>query len=237
VVVGTSYVVTTGQAAGSEGYQVGVLDLSNGKNDWFSSPGCFAPNADEVPPVVVGEVVMGFGCDSVGNPLLEGLNIATGAVLWTLPATGWVPQRGDLAGSAGAHLYATDPAGTVEDLDPLTGHVEYSLSGAVSVLAVDTSRVYATCGPKGGFVCAYNIGTGALDWENKTVPAGTVLAAEADGVLYLGSGAALSAATGRLIKQIWSSATPATWLAVGDGRIAVVPAGSAAVSLYGLPGS
>jgi hypothetical protein len=63
------------------------------------------------------------------------------------------------------------------------------------------------------------------------------LTAEADGVLYLGSGAALNAATGRLIKQIWSSAMPATWLAVGDGQIAVVPAGSAAVSLYGLPGS
>jgi outer membrane protein assembly factor BamB len=237
VVVGTSYVVTTGEAAGADGYNIEVLDLSDGKNAWNSFPGCFAPDADQVPPVVVDEVVMGYGCNSLDDPVLEGMSLATGTVLWTLPATGWIPQRGDLAGSAGAHLYATDPAGTVDDLNPLTGRVEYSLSRAVSVLAVDTSHVYATCGASGRYVCAYSIGTGTLDWENKTVPAGTVLAAEADGVLYLDSGEALNAATGKAIKQIWSSAQPATWLAVGDGRIAEVPAGSAAVDLYGLPGS
>jgi outer membrane protein assembly factor BamB len=235
VVVGTSYVVTTGEAAGSEGYNLTVLHLSNGANAWNSSPGCFGPFVNPTPPVIVGLVVMGYGCDSHGNPVLQGMNIATGAVLWKLP-TGWVAQRGDLAGSAGAHLYATGPSGTVAGLNPLTGHVQYSLSQAVNVLAVDTARVYATCGTSGHDVCAYNIGTGALAWENKTLPAATVLAAEADGVLYLDSGQALSAATGQLIKQIWSPSQPATEIAVGDGRIAVVTTDPETVGLYGLPG-
>ena len=230
VVVGTSYVVTTGVAAGSEGYNLTVLKLSNGKNVWSSDPGCFPP--DQAPPVVVDQVVMGYGCDIRGNDVLEGMDIATGAVLWTLP-TGWIAQRGDLAGSAGAHLFATSPSGTVDDLNPLTGQVGYSLSRAVSVLAVDTSRVYATCGTSG--LCAYNIGTGTLEWR-ATKPSGTTFAAEADGVLYLNSGEALNASTGQGIKKIWSVYPPVSEMAVGDGRIAVIAAEPRLVDLYGLPG-
>lgn len=63
------------------------------------------------------------------------------------------------------------------------------------------------------------------------------IAAEADGVLYLGTGQALNAATGRVIKTLWSSSnsTTATALAVGDGRIAVVTE-PRILDLYGLPG-
>ena len=50
-------------------------------------------------------------------------------------------------GSAGKNLYVTNPSGAVVDLNPLTGQVKYMLSDqAVNVLAVDASRLYATCG-------------------------------------------------------------------------------------------
>ena len=155
-------------------------------------------------------------------------------MLWSLPS-GWTPQRGDLSGSAGKHLYARNPSGAVVALNPQTGNVQYSLSNAVKVLAVDASRVYATCGSQGQYVCAYNISTGAFEWQN-TRFGSPALAAEADGVLYLDSGVALNAATGQRIKTApFISASRATALAVGDGRIAVI-SDPRVLDLYGLPG-
>ena len=108
---------------------------------------------------------------------------------------------------------------------------------AAKVLAVDTSRVYATCGRL--HVCAYNINTGAREWGSAELNAPPGLAAEADGVLYLDLGTALNAATGKIITTIWGSAVfavhPATAFAVGDGRIAVVT-DPRVLDLYGLPG-
>lgn len=147
----------------------------------------------------------------------------------------WTLQRGDLSGSAGKHLYVTNPSGTVEALNPRTGQLQYSLSEAVNVLAVDASRVYASCGSQGQYACAYNIGTGVLEWQN-THPYSPKLAAEAGGVLYLDSGAALNAATGKVIKTLPLDSPPATALAVGDGRIAAVTT-PRVIDLYGLPGS
>ena len=79
---------------------------------------------------------MSCGCDSEGNPTIQASNLATGAVVWSLPGR-WTLQRGDLSGSAGRHLHATNPAGTVVSLNPQTGHAQYSLAPAVRVLAVD----------------------------------------------------------------------------------------------------
>jgi hypothetical protein len=155
-------------------------------------------------------------------------------MVWSL-AGGWEAQSGDLSGSAGSHLYATDPTGTVEDLNPATGQEEYALSGAHAVLAVDTARVYATCGSSQPFgVCAYNIGDGALEWQDNY---SVSLAAEADGVLYLDSGVALNAATGKVVKTLWSARNEtASELAVGNGRIAVV-SDPRVLDLFGLNGS
>ena len=63
------------------------------------------------------------------------------------------------------------------------------------------------------------------------------LVAEAAGVLYLDSGFALNAGTGQYITTIWQSPSnsPATALAVGDGRIAVVSE-PRILDLYGLRG-
>ncbi len=173
-------------------------------------------------PLVVGLQVISYGCDSQSNAAMQAFSLAAGKMAWSL--SGWTFQSGDLSGAAGKHLYATSPTGTVDSLNPLTGKVEYSLSQAVTVLAVDLSRVYATCGSGGKFVCAYNVNTGAREWQDTTLGSKPALAAEADGVLYLDFGAALNAKTGKVIKTLWTkfNGAPATAIAVGQGRIAVV---------------
>ena len=171
------------------------------------------------------------------NAAIQALSLGAGKLAWS--RSGWTFQSGDLSGATGKHLYATSPTGTVDSLNPLTGKTEYSLSQAVTVLAVDLSRVYATCGSSGKFVCAYNINTGAREWQDTTLGSKTALAAEADGVLYLDFGAALNASTGKVIKTLWTKfngTTAATAIAVGQGRIAVVT-NPRVLDLYGLKGS
>ena len=225
------YVVTAGEDAA--GYFTDVVNLSNGKLVW-SGGECYSTGA--ILPVVAGQQVISYGCGKGGNTAMQAFSLAAGKMAWSLP--GWTFQSGDLSGATGKHLYATSPAGTVDSLNPLTGKVEYSLKQAVTVLAVDLSRVYATCGSGGKFVCAYNISTGAQEWQNTTLPSTTALAAEADGVLYLDFGDALNASTGKVIKTIWTKfhGKSATSIAVGDGRIAVV-ANPLILDLYGLKGS
>jgi outer membrane protein assembly factor BamB len=226
-----SFVLAEGtDAAGSN---VAVFNISSGKVVWSS--GCGFRSA---PPLVVGTLVMSYGCDSQQNPTIQARNLATGSVKWTQDGN-WTLQRGDRGSAAGTHLYATNPTGTVVDLNPQTGTVEYPLSNAVNVLAVDSSRVYATCGGQGQFVCGYNISTGALEWKNtRPMVIGTTIAAEADGVLYTPFGSALNAATGKIITQTWGVFTyrTVTAMAVGDGRIAVV-GDPRVLDLFGLPGS
>lgn len=223
-VIAKSYVITEG--ADAIGSVAQVFNLNNGSFVWSTQQGC--GNGGHA--VVVALVVMSNGCDSQGNASLEGNSLATGALLWTLPGN-WTIQRGDLSGSAGKHLYAINPSGTVVDLNPLTGQVGYSLNGAGTVQAVDTSRVYAACGSG---ICAYDINTGALDWQETQFTAS--LAAEADGVLYLQSGAVLNAATGHTITtRLGSYIRGASAIAVGDGRIAVVTVRQV-LDLFGLPG-
>jgi len=55
----------------------------------------------------------------------------------------------------------------------------------------------------------------------------------AGGVVYLGNGTVLRADTGRELKFLWSG--NASWLAVGNGRIAMV-ADPRVLDVYGLPG-
>lgn len=224
-----SYVLNVGDDGA--GYEVSALNVSTGNPAWSDVQNCgFGfPSA-----LVVGLLAMTYGCDANGEDI-QAQNLATGTVAWSLPGA-WTLQRGDLSGSAGQHLFATDPSGTVDALNPQTGQTEYSLSQAVNVLAVDASSVYASCGSGGKSVCAYALSTGALQWQrNDLVPLSTdQTAAEADGVLYLPTGQVLNAATGRRIKVLQSP----TAIAVGDGRIAIVNAADGRVlDLYGLAGS
>lgn len=228
-----SYVITGGLDA--VGVGVSVLNLGDGTLAWSSF--CPDPSSPDPTALVVDTLVLSYGCDSEGNnPTLDARNLATGVLAWSLPGF-WTAQRGDLSGSPGKHLYVTNPSGTVEDLDPSTGQVEYPLSQAVNVLAVDASRVYTTCGSQGQYVCAYNVSTGTLEWEDTQFTSAPALAAEADGVLYLDFGVALNAATGQVIKKFATGYTPAaTALAVGDGRIVASQPNSRVLDLFGLPG-
>jgi outer membrane protein assembly factor BamB len=231
-VVAGSDVITAG--ADAAGYFLNVLSLKNGKTIWANDNEC--PPDGSTSPLVVGALVMTYNCNSKSNPVVQASNLATGAVAWSLPGS-WEFQRGDRFSSLGTHLFATAPSGIVEALNPQTGQEEYSLNKAVSVLAVDTARVYATCGSKGEYVCGYNVSSGALEWQNRRLDNSATLAAEADGVLYLDFGQAVNAATGKVITQIWDSFdnSPTTALAVGDGRIAVV-SDPRVLDLFGLPG-
>jgi outer membrane protein assembly factor BamB len=232
VAVVGSYVIAAG--LDQDGGFVWVLNLSNGTLVWTNTS-C-TEDSNRVSPLVVGGLAItpNQTCDG-----FEARNLATGEISWNLPGSGpggYGFQAGDLSGTAGAHLYATDSAGTIWDVNPQTGKVEYSLSQAVYVLAVDQSRIYATCSIGGEYLCAYNIDTGAQEWLYPKNLSNWPIAAEADGVLYLGSGQALNAATGQVIKTLWSSSgTTATPLAVGDGRIAVVTE-PRILDLYGLKG-
>jgi hypothetical protein len=54
-------------------------------------------------------------------------------------------------------------------------------------------------------------------------------------VLYLDSGLVLNTGRGKTMATLWAADSPASGLAVGDGRIAVVSGGQV-LDLYGLPG-
>jgi outer membrane protein assembly factor BamB len=230
-VVDNGYVVAEGEdAAGDYTY---VLNLSTGKTAWDITSCDGGPSSVPV-PLAVDNLVMSTDCVNNGKPVIEANDLATGKVVWSLHGS-WRFQRGDLSGQ---QVYATSPAGAVVALNPQTGAVEYSLNQAGKVLAVDNSRAYTTC-RKGEGVCAYSVGTGALEWRDTQLSGTPRIAAEADGVLYLDFGVALNAATGKVIKAIWvpqSNRRPANAIAVGDGLIAV---GSEprVLDLFGLPGS
>jgi outer membrane protein assembly factor BamB len=229
-VVAQGYVVAAGESA-AEGSFFHVYNLNTGQLAWQNDVVDCLP--EDPVPLVVGSLAMLPSCDSQGNVMLEARNLSTGQLTWQQPGS-WGLQRGDFSG---AHLFATDPAGAVTALDPQTGQPQYMLSQAVNVLAVDNARAYATCGSQGRSVCAYNVNTGALEWQ-KTTP-GTQApwqAAEAGGVLYLNSaGVALNAATGNRIRYL--PIGKATALAVGDGRIAANSYSSYRIlDLFGLPG-
>jgi outer membrane protein assembly factor BamB len=225
--VSGSYIAAAGTSPGG-GQVVSVHQLATGALVWSRLTDECAPGT----VLVVAQMVISYGCTQSLAARVTARNIATGALAWSRTGN-WVLQRGDIGGTAGHHVYATSPSGTVVSLDPLTGTAQYSLPGAAGVLAVDTTRAYATCGGLG--VCAYSTATGARLWSTQPgfIPA---LAAEAGGVLYLDQGRALNAATGKTAASLWITSSPASALAVGDGRIAVVT-DPRVLDLYGPPGS
>jgi outer membrane protein assembly factor BamB len=226
MVVSGAYVVAAGDSPGT-GDVVSVRRLATGTAVWHRlTPSC-APGA----VLVVAQLVMSISCDQNHAGTLTARDLATGALAWSR-AGGWQLQRGDTNAAGGRHLYVTNPRGTVAGLSPLTGKTQYSLARATHVLAVDSSRAYATCGNLG--VCAYSTTTGRRRWHAQLSPA-PATATEAGGVLYLDQGLALNAGTGRTISALWSGGQ-ATSLVVGDGRIAVVT-DPRVLDLYGLPGS
>lgn len=136
----------------------------------------------------------------------------------------WVLQRGDCDTTAGRHLFATDPRGTVVSLDPLTGKDQYSLAGAANVLAVDASQAYAACGTNSVDVCAYDSAAAGLRWQIEPfLSPFPSPAAEAGGALCLDRGDALDTVTGKeLTAPAGVASRSPTALVVGDGQVAAV---------------
>jgi hypothetical protein len=227
MVVSGGYVAASGDSPGS-GNVVSVRRLTTGAQVWFRD----SNECDGRVVLVVAQVVLSHSCDLNNNETLVASKLSTGAKLWSLPGS-WALLRGDTDAASGRHVYATNPAGQIVGLDPLTGKTQYTLAGATSVLAVDNTRAYADCGSLG--VCAYNTTTGKQRWHSQpgVTPA---TAAEAGGVLYLDQGIALNTGTGQSITTLWAADLTARSLVVGDGRIAVIT-DPRVIDLFGLPGS
>ena len=225
--VSGSYIAAAGTSPGG-GQVVSVHQLTTGALVWSRTTDGCGPGT----VLVVAQLVISYGCTQSLAEKVTARGIATGALAWSKTGS-WVLLRGDAGGTVGRHLFAVNPSGTVVSLNPLTGTTQFSLADADDVLAADATRAYGNCGSLG--VCAYSTATGARLWSTQPgfIPA---LAAEAGGVLYLDQGNALNAATGKTITVLWNAIDPATALAVGDGRIAVVT-NPRVLDLYGLAGS
>jgi outer membrane protein assembly factor BamB len=227
LVISSGDVVAAGTSP-ADGQVVSVHKLTTGALVWYRTQGnqCDFGNV-----MVDAQVVIDYSCSAANPPVasLVGSNLATGARIWSLSGT-WQFQRGDTGTPAGRHVFATSPGGSVVSLDPLTGHTQYTLTGASTVFAVDASQAYASCGTH---ICAYDSATGSLRWQTQPSII-TALGAEAGGVLYADDGFALNAATGQtIVENLWLGT--ATSLVIGDGRIAVVT-DPRIIDLYGLPG-
>jgi hypothetical protein len=220
VVVSNGYVVSVGGTPGG-GQVITVRKVSNGATVWAQMP----DNDQASAALVVNGLVIQQEQSS-----LVAYNLATGVQAWSRVGS-WQPERGDRATAAAHHLYAVDPAGQVADLNPATGGTQRVLTGATSVLAVDGARAYAICGT--GHICAYSTSDGKQTWSLADTSG---LAAEAGGVLYLSDGKALNAATGKLLRQIFTYAPGASQLTIGEGRIAA-SLGATTLKLFGLSGS
>jgi len=225
MVVSGAFVAAAGSSPGG-GNVVSVRLLGTGAPVWHRATQECAPSA----VVVIANLVMSYRCSQTSAETLTANHLATGALAWSLHGL-WQIQRGNLGGTAGGHLYVTNPAGAVVGLNPATGTTQYTLSAATTVLAVDNAKAYADCGSLG--VCAYSTATGTRLWSAQPGLA-PGLAAEAGGVLYLDQGLALNSSTGQAITSLWNGT--ATALVIGDGRIASVT-DPRVLDLFGLHGS
>jgi hypothetical protein len=234
VVETAPYVVSVGSGSDTDsGFE--TRNLTTGKVVWATTNQC---NYGQ-PPAIVGGEVFEDRCDPAGAQHLSAYRLSDGSVTWSR-AGSYTIFRGNSDTSATAQLYVQKPDGAVVALSARTGAQLHRLSGATDVIAADHTRVYATCGTNGAEVCAFRKTTGALVWRVAQAVA-TVrtptssedpLIAVGGGVVYLDTGAALNAATGKALARLWTGST-ATSLAVGDGYL-VANTGDGKLRIYGL---
>ncbi|MBE7162997.1 MAG: PQQ-binding-like beta-propeller repeat protein [Williamsia herbipolensis] len=202
-----------------------VFSVQTGKEIW-STPGGQSANLCGVGNSIVHGLVFETVCTGgdAGHPKLRALDLATGKTVWTR-AGNFTVQRGDDDTAAGSHLYVTNPAGKTVDLDPATGATQARLAGAGPVVAVGPSQAYASCGDD---LCAYSTATGKLVWTSTVADTGSGAVVAGD-VVYLGSGVALNAATGKKVADV-----PAGPVAVGSGHLVTVDGAKSQVDVYGI---
>lgn len=198
-----------------------AFDLSTGKSLWHAERCDVSPQA-----LVVNGLAVFDACTANDAAVLVGADLRTGAHTWEGGPVDYL-YAGDRSGAGAQHLYTSNYGDDfITDIDPATGKVQGQLAGATGtgvstgILAVAGTRVFTTCSAG---VCAYTESTHALSWS---IASSAHLAAAANGVLYLSDGLVVDAYHGRLIRVLFSG-QPASALAVGDGRVAEVPARSA----------
>ncbi len=199
-----------------------AFDLSTGSVLWNKQLSCLTGT----PAVVVGGNAVYETCDSDGNPVtLTAAKLTTGTTAWTRSGS-FTVVRGDTDTSAAHHLYVTTSAGIV-DLNPATGATRYTLSGSsLRPVAVDATNVYVAC-PAG--LCAYTRASGAPAWS-RAINGPTATIAVANGLIYTPGGDVLRTSNGTVVTTLWSD--PATYVSVGDGRVAAVT-DARIIDLYG----
>jgi outer membrane protein assembly factor BamB len=220
-------VVAAGSSPGS-GATVAALNLADGTIRWSKTDLCGEYPSRVV--VVAGRVIYG-ACDESGvNPTLVARALATGARAWTKPGA-WSVQRGDSDNPSGPHhIYVGSSAGLV-DVNPANGATRYTIPGpGVRSLAVDATRVYATC-PAG--VCAYLRATGAPTWS-AAAPESLDALTVGSGIVVLPDGRVLRAGDGVELRDLWT-APDAQWMSLGDGYLTSVT-DTRLIDLFGLPG-
>jgi hypothetical protein len=228
IVVSGSYVVDDYADEGMGPDTITALRISDGTVAW-SDQTC----AGNRHVVIVDQNVI-YRCitnNGAGADTVQARTLASGAKVWSAP--GGVVQRGDTDATTGHHVYIKRSGG-VDDVNPSTGARRFTLAGATDVLAVDKTRAYATC-PAG--LCAYTVATGARAWAVPVPdPAADIsTAAEAAGVLYLGNGDLLNAASGGFIRNLFPGNGRAQVI-IGDGRIGAAD-NERILDLYGLSGA
>ncbi len=214
VAVSGKDIVSYSVAGDESAPQFNVFDVQSGKPIW-STGTAEIDNLCDVQPGVIGGLVYEQWCPNgdPGHESLRALNAATGKTVWSKSGA-YSVIRGDRDTTSAHHLYVTNTKGQVLDLNPKSGATRFTLSGATSVLAVDSKRAYAPCGP--GHACAYSVGTGKKEWAAADrASAGSAIVGGA--VLYLDDGLVLNAATGAKV-----TAYPAAPSLVGNGRLAVI---------------
>jgi PQQ-like domain len=226
-------IIIGGNAPGF-GYRIAVLNASNGSPVWQDTTSSCAVSA----PVVVDQQVIFTRCDSSGKQQMVADALATGKRAWQ-DAGNWTVQKGDFSQDRGNNLLATEPTGTVVDVDPANGKVLRRLTGAGTVLADDGIRAYTSCasGAAGGnktSLCGYALSSGQQQWKSDSHPT-VKLAAEAGGVLYLDDGTMLNAASGTTLGTAFTPPSSGlSGISVGEGRLNIVTPTTS--QLYGLSG-
>lgn len=227
LVVSSGTVITIGTTDGSGGV-LSAWRVSDGASLWQDFRGAYGNRV-----AVVGGVVISTLFDSTtGAERMQGVSLSTGAVRWTVNGH-WGLQAGDLSGTSGHSLFVTTSLGRLNEFNPVTGaFVGAYPTTARNVLAVDGSRVYATCATStvSAGVCAYSRSTRTQAWIRSNP---STLAGVGGAVLYLADGTALNSATGATIKDLWTGT--ATQLVEADSFVLASLTGTnTQVQVFGL---
>lgn len=181
--------------------------------------------------LVVGGIVPACQFDFLTHTaILEGLSLATGAVMWRRPGA-WIPLRGDTDQPTARDMYVHDPAGYIAALNATTGRVKWdSTTAHGDVLAAGTQRIFVTCGTDR--LCALSRTDGHRLWKTQRFFATNTVALTADLVYPAPDFAPLRASTGAEVSVTNGYPTGSTLVGAG-GRI--VSTEGRIIDIYALP--